>query len=221
MCDSAADILSTGTSHPSPRLLDAVLDIGHDDYYDHAGSWWDIRDSPWLVHLESAPGMLTVAVAGTGGEVVATPDGSTCAAACARRFDGDTPVHLTAIEHAGFRLLSWGGACSGAQRACDTTVVSGGTDVTATFGPAVRVAAQTRGSGEIVLLDETPCVGECQLDLIPGAQAVIGAQPGPGARFVGWRGLCSGSRRTCTVAVSLGAVRPTVTAVFRDVTRRA
>ena len=101
------------------------------------------------------------------------------------RFDGDTPVHLTAIERAGFRLLSWGGACSGAQRACDTTVVSGGTAVTATFGPAVRVAAQTRGSGEIVLLDETPCVGECQLDLIPGAQAVIGAEPGPGARFVG------------------------------------
>ena len=56
---------------------------------------------------------------------------------------------------------------------------------------------------------------------LAGAQAVIGAQPGPGARFVGWRGLCTGSRRTCTVAVSLYAVKPTITAVFRDVTRRA
>ena len=221
VCDSAADILSTGTSHPSPRLLDAVLDIGHDDYYGHAGAWWDVRDSEWLVHLESAPGLLTVAVAGIGGEVVATPDGSVCAAACTRRYDGGTPVQLTAIEHAGFRLRSWGGACSGTQRACDTTVVSGHSAVTATFGPAVRIAARTRGSGEIVRLDEAPCVGECQLDLVPGAQSVIGAQPGPGARFVGWRGLCTGSRRTCTVAVSLGAVRPTITAVFRDVTKRA
>ncbi len=165
--------------------------------------------------------MLTVAVSGAGGEVMATPDGSVCTIVCARRYDGDTPVRLTAIEHDGFRLRSWGGACSGAQRVCDTTVVSGGTAVTATFGPAVRVAARTRGSGEIVRLDETPCVGECQLDLIPGAQAVIGAQPGPGARFVGWRGLCTGSRRTCTVAVSLSAVDPTITAVFRDATRRA
>ena len=56
VCDSSSDILSTGTSHPSPLLSESILDIGHDDYYDHSGSWWDIRDSGWLVHLESAPG---------------------------------------------------------------------------------------------------------------------------------------------------------------------
>ncbi len=222
VCDSTADILSLGTSHPSPRLSDAILDVGHDDYYDHSGSWWDIRDSGWLVHLESPPGLLTIAISGTGaGGVTAIPDGSLCTEACTKRYDGGTAVRLTAVEHAGYRLLAWGGACSGTSRSCETTVGSDGTAVTVTFGPAVTVTARTRGPGHIAQLDGAPCVGECALDLIPGSQFVVGAQPEPGARFVGWRGLCGGSRRTCTVAVSLGAVRPTVTAVFRDVSRPA
>ena len=97
VCDSAADILSTGTSHPSPRLFDAVLDIGHDDYYDHAGSWWDIRDSEWLVHLEVRAGHAH----GRGRRAPAARSSRHRTAACApiactRRYDGDTPVRLTA-----------------------------------------------------------------------------------------------------------------------------
>jgi hypothetical protein len=221
VCDSDADILSTGTSHPSPRLSDAVLDVGRDDYYGHGGSWWDIRNSEWLVHLDSPPGILTVSVAGTGGTIVTTPDGTACADSCARRYDGGSPVRLDAVEHAGFRLLSWGGACSGAARACETTVSSAGTTVTATFGPAVTVAAHTSGPGKIAQLDAAWCVGKCDVDLIPGSQVVFRAQPEPNGRFVGWHGLCRGSRPTCTVAVSRGAVHPTVTAVFRHPSRRA
>jgi hypothetical protein len=220
VCDSNADILSTGTSHPSPRLSDAVLDVGRDDYYGHGGSWWDIRNSSWLVHLDSPPGVLTVSVAGTGGGLVTEP-GSACNDSCAWRYDGGTPVRLTAAENAGFRLLSWGGACSGAARVCETTVASGGTVVTATFGPAVTVTARTSGPGAIVQIDAPPCAARCDVDLIPGSQVVFSAQAGPAARFVRWRGLCSGSRRTCTVAVSLGAVHPTITAVFRETSRPA
>ena len=54
------------------------------------------------------------------------------------------------------------------------------------------------------------------MDLIPGSQVVFVAEPAPGARFVGWRGMCGGSEPTCTVVVSLDADRPSVTAVFRD-----
>ena len=219
VCDSNADILSTGTSHP-PRLSDAVLDVGRDDYYGHGGIWWDIRNSDWLVHLDSPPGLLTVSVAGTGGAIVTTP-GSVCNDSCAWRYDGGTPVRLAAAEHAGFRLLFWGGACSGSARACETTVSSNGTAVTATFGPAVTVAARTRGPGKITQVDAPWCTGRCDVDLIPGAQAVFTAQPEPTSRFVGWRGLCRGSRPTCAVAVSLDAVHPTVTALFRNIPRRA
>ena len=220
MCATApADILSTGTSHPSPRLSDSILDVGHDDYYDHSGTWWDIRDSGWLVHLESPPGMLTIAVSGSGGAVTSVPDGGLCTDTCTTRYDGGSAVRLIAIEHSGYRLLSWGGTCSGVSRTCDTTVESEGVSVAATFGPAVTVTARTLGPGHITQLDGVPCTGECALDLIPGSQVVMGAEPAPGARFVGWRGLCSGSRPTCTVAVSLSAVHPAVTAVFRDVSR--
>ena len=172
VCDSNADILSTGTSHPSPRLSDAVLDVGHDDYYDHGGSWWDIRNSGWLMHLDSPPGILTESVIGPGGGIVTTP-GDACNDSCSWRYDGGTPIRLIAAEHAGFRLLSWGGACSGAARACETTVESGGTTVTATFGPAVTVAAFTSGPGKIAQIDAPRCSGSCDVDLIPGSQVVF------------------------------------------------
>ena len=216
VCDSTSDVLSTGTSHPSASLSDAVLDVGHDDYYDHSGSWWDIRDSGWLVHLDSPPGLLTIAVAGTGGDVTSLPDGSLCDDTCTKRYDGGSAVRLVAIERSGYRLLAWGGACSGTSRICDMTVQSDGASVSATFGPAVTVTARTRGPGHITQLDGNPCTGECEIDLIPGSQVVIVADPAPGARFVGWRGMCSGSEPTCTVAVSLDAQGPSVTAVFRE-----
>ena len=49
-CDNVLDVLA-----PSPAattLAAAVLDAGNDDYYGHAGSWWDVQDSPWLRHLD-------------------------------------------------------------------------------------------------------------------------------------------------------------------------
>ena len=205
-----------------PRLSDAVLDVGHDDYYDHAGTWWDIRDSSWLVHLDTPPGLLTVAVSGTGeAKSRLCRTGARVPMPARTRYDGGTAVRLAAVEHPGFRLLRWGGACSGTSRSCDTTVTSNGVAVTATFGRAVTVAARTRGPGRIAQLEGTPCAGHCALDLIPGAQVVMGAQPDAGARFVGWHGLCTGTRPTCVVAVSLGAEHPSVTAVFRAVSRSA
>ena len=154
VCDSTADVLSTGTSHPSARLSDAVLDVGHDDYYDHNGSWWDIRDSRWLVHLESARAAHHRGRRHRRRRHLDTrrqPVRRFVHEALRRRY----AVHLVAIEHTGFRLLSWGGACSGTSRTCDTTVESGGAAVTATFGPAVTVTARTRGPGHIMHLDGT------------------------------------------------------------------
>jgi hypothetical protein len=52
-CDSPNDILA-------PQIQDGAtlgklqLDVGHDDYYGHSGSWWDVQDSPFLEHLDSS-----------------------------------------------------------------------------------------------------------------------------------------------------------------------
>ncbi len=215
VCDSPADVLSTGSIHPSPRLSDAILDVGNDDYYNHPGSWWDVRNSPWLAHLESPPGVLSVIVAGPGGKVAIAPFGHVCPDECAQRYDGGTPVRLTVVVRAGYRLLVWGGACAGSGDSC-ATVVDGNTTVTATFGPAVRLAVSTHGPGRISASDGGLCGRrECSWDLIPGSQVRVVAAPQPGARFAGWRGLCAGRKVTCTLAVALGAQRPAITAVFR------
>ena len=54
-CDSASDIL-----FPSGRSRDTLqskqLDVGRDDYYDHDGPWWDVRDSLFLARLDTVDG---------------------------------------------------------------------------------------------------------------------------------------------------------------------
>jgi hypothetical protein len=215
VCDSAADIISAGSVHPSFQLSGAVLDVGNDDYYNHPGPWWDVRDSPWLEHLESPPGVLSVVVAGSGGQVSIAPFSHVCPDECAQRYDGGTQVRLTAAVKNGYRLLMWSGACSGSGESCDTTVTGDPTTVTATFGPGVRLAAQAVGPGRVSYSDGGFCALRCSWVLIPGSQVRIVAEPADGARFVGWRGLCGGAQATCTVAVSRSAKRPTVTAVFR------
>src|SRR5205823_10699590 len=57
-CDSTADILYPYAS--GQPLSQELLDVGHDDYYGHSGTWLDIQDSLWL-HLVAA-GEIPVAV---------------------------------------------------------------------------------------------------------------------------------------------------------------
>ena len=78
-CDSNLDVL-----YPTPAATTidaAILDFGHDDYYAHSGTWWDVQDSPWLRHLDIGEYKLGVTV-GVGGQ--ASPP-STSRACRARR----------------------------------------------------------------------------------------------------------------------------------------
>jgi len=219
VCDSQADILSTGTTHPSPYLSDAILDVGHDDYYNHAGTWWDVRDSEWLMHLETPPGNVSLTVAGSvGGSVAIAPTGLVCSDICARRYDGGTALRFEPIAPPGYRLIRWGGACSG-HDVCTLTAGGGDVDVSAVFGLAVQMTVRTRGLGSVVRTDGTGCSAECVWDLVPGEQLGVVARAQPGERFLGWRGLCGGSGAGCTVATTLHAVDPTITAVFAPVER--
>jgi len=52
-CDSPNDILYPKPD-PSVTLDSLTLDVGHDDYYGHSGSWYDVQDSPFLTRLDSA-----------------------------------------------------------------------------------------------------------------------------------------------------------------------
>ena len=58
-----------------------TLDVNHDDYYAHSGSWWDVQDSTWLTHLPQFP--LTVTVAGSGTVVATDTNALPCDTGCA------------------------------------------------------------------------------------------------------------------------------------------
>jgi hypothetical protein len=223
VCDSDADVISTGTAHPSPFLSDAVLDVGNDDYYNHPGTWWDVRDSPWLRRLEQPPSVLTTRVdAGVGfGDLQLAPYGARCSDACSLQYDGGLVVRVTAVPRPGYRLLQWHGACSGSGTSCDVTMTGAPVDVLAEFGPAAIVTVRARGRGEVAQADGSPCDDTCRWDLVPGAPVVLRARAPVGTRFAGWRGLCHGSGPTCVVTVALTAEAPSVTAVFRPTRHHA
>ena len=217
VCDSQADVLSTGTEHPSSRLSDAVLDVGNDDYYDHPGPWWDIRDSAWLMHLESPPALLTVSVVdGWRGKVVVEPGGVVCTDTCTRRFDAGAAAQVTVAPLGGSTLVRWEGACTGLEMPCTPTVGGADAHVTAVLGQAMVVTGRARGPGAVAVGDDT-CEAACTFDTVPGAQVHWVAVPDVGARFVGWRGQCAGAARVCTLSLMPGVHRPEVTAIFRQV----
>jgi hypothetical protein len=52
VCDSPDDLLAREI-RDGATLAGVSLDVGHDDYYGHSGSWWDVQDSPFLEHLDN------------------------------------------------------------------------------------------------------------------------------------------------------------------------
>jgi len=51
-CDSATDIMFP-TGSPADKFSTQVLDLNRDDYYGHQGAWWDVRNSLFLIRLDS------------------------------------------------------------------------------------------------------------------------------------------------------------------------
>ena len=87
-CDSEQDILYPYAS--TAPLSSFVLDVGHDDYYAHAGSWPDVQDSLWLRHLDVQT-RLSLSITGPG-DVVSDVPGLDCAASCGT---DSIPKHIT------------------------------------------------------------------------------------------------------------------------------
>ena len=205
VCDSATDVMYPVLS-PGATLDSIVLDAGRDDYYGHAGSWWDVRRSSWLTHLPRQA--LSLAVAGAG-SLYAVGAGTTelpCRGGCdALQLDDGETVSVTAVPEPGWRLASWTGSCSGSDPRC--TITAGGpTTATATFVRApLRVTVEVRGRGRVrsapAALD---CARTCRASFT-GRSVRLTAVASRGWRFAGWSGACTGAHR-CTVTAT-AAVR--------------
>jgi hypothetical protein len=197
-CDSPSDIMNPFLTETA-MLSNVVLDVGHDDYYGHSGSWWDVQDSPWLEHLPQFT--LAVSVTASGhGTLDTFPRTAACTTECTTVWDNGMQVGVDAEPAPGWRLVGWGGACSGSGD-CNVTI-DAAKSVTAAFGPAsFRVSISVAGKGTVT---STPrglaCTHVCARPFAFGATVRLTAHPARGFKFVGWAGACVG-RRGCTVRV--------------------
>lgn len=210
-CDSADDILSP-IGRLGATLDNLVLDVGSDDYYRHAGSWWDVQDSSWLIRLPQVSLALTVTGTGeTSGSVSILGTGYSCAAECALDVDAGTRVALVPHANSGARFAQWSGDCTGTA-ACLLTV-DGAKNVSATFGPATYMVNVRVTRGGIVTGSPSAiaCPGRCSAPADAGEPLRLRARPRAGFRFVRWGGACRGTRPACTVDVARAL---TVSAIF-------
>jgi hypothetical protein len=138
VCDTSTDIMYPYT-YDGETLGTAVLDVNRDDYYGHSGSWWDVQDSPWLVHL---PQFSLSAAAKGPGKVAGVPGVAACAPACSATLDSDLTVLLVARPAAGSVFLGWRGTCKGTG-ACEVAM-NGPKSAVAVFGPKPKPKAKPK-----------------------------------------------------------------------------
>jgi hypothetical protein len=198
-CDSQLDVLypySDGTP-----LTGLTLDVGHDDYYGHSGSWLDIQDSPWLRHLDVAPTRLSVVINGAG-TVTSDVPGIACTSSCESDWDASQPVTLTALAGPGMRFVRWSGGCTGTV-VC-TVGLASATTVTALFAPAtfpLTISVTGRGSVR-TSSSAVPCTARCQLAVMSYRAVSLRAAAVAGWRFARWAGACRGTRTTCALPMT-------------------
>jgi List-Bact-rpt repeat protein len=138
-CDSNLDVLAPNPS--AATIGAAILDYGHDDYYAHSGTWWDVQDSPWLRHLDAPEYALGVTV-GIGGASVAdlNQPSVSCTASCRWTWADGSQVNLSATAASGYVFERWTG-CPSVQGAICTVSVGSSLKVGALFVRPLSVAS--------------------------------------------------------------------------------
>ncbi len=212
VCDDENDLMYPFTR--GQGLNAVVLDSGRDDYYGHSGTWWDLRNSPWLIHVDEPQYSLNVSLGrstGPGSVTSATP-GIACPPACATTFQQGAQVELQASPGAGARFVGWSGGCT--TDPCVVTMSTAQT-VVALFAAQVELrVAVKRVAGANGTVESRPagiaCPSDCATTVDSGTRIRLTAKPAKGSAFRGWDGACAG-KASCTVTV---ADATNVTAVF-------
>jgi hypothetical protein len=203
-CDAPfVDVLSPQTD--GRPLQQQVLDVNHDDYYAHSGTWDDIQDSGWLSHLDAPQVPLSVAMQGGAGRVTSDLPGLDCTIACTTQWDQGSIVTLDAIPGTRLRFVRWAGACTG-DSTCAVTLAQA-QSVTAVFGPqTIPVKVTTTGRGTV------RCTPVCSKAFAAGDPLTLHAVPANGWKFASWSGGCKGTRPVCRPTTGSAL---TVRATFR------
>jgi hypothetical protein len=188
-CDSTLDVLAPRPA--AKTLAAAVLDSGHDDYYAHSGSWWDVQDSAWLRHLDMPQYRVRVNV-GTGGKFVyaANQPSLTCTqpSACRWTWQAGSELTLSATAAPGYEVAGWTGCPNPNGDVCTVTVDR-------SFAVGAVFARPLRVTGFHLRLVRNPLrlTATVHLSAAPHAQAVCSFARQPVAASSYRRGVA-----TCT-----------------------
>ncbi len=198
-CDSQLDILYP-VANGTP-LSGLTLDVGHDDYYAHSGSWFDLQDSRWLRHLDTPQSHLSVIIQGAG-TVTSDVPGISCTASCESDWDANQAVGLGTVAGPGMRFVRWTGGCTGAA-AC-TVALAAATTATALFAPATfpLTIAVTGHGGVRTSSTAAACTARCRLAVTSYTGLSLRAVPAAGWRFAHWAGACRGTRVLCSLPMT-------------------
>ena len=159
---------------------------------------------------------------GTGtGSVTSSPGGINCPSSCSHNFNHGTSVTLTATPATGSLFDHWSGDCSGSG-SC-VLAMSQDRTVVATFTlRQMTLTVKKFGNGK-GLVTSTPAGINCRVSCSEasnvfdyGSNVRLRAVHGLGARFIEWRGACTG-RGACVIPMTS---RRRVLAVFSTVCGR-
>ncbi|HEX6681061.1 MAG TPA: hypothetical protein VF063_10475 [Gaiellaceae bacterium] len=223
-CDTERDILYGGST--DLPLESRELDPGHDDYYAHSGSWWDVQDSAWLTRFDEPEMLLSVAVDGvapSSAAVVSDEPGIRCPTVCQIVFPQRDKVRLSAEPWVdGHYFAEWSGACTG-DGMCEIAMQTA-TRVVAEYRlPTLELRVRVRGRGRVVSAPAgIVCPRDCRGSFLLSDSVRLRAVPARGWRVSRWGGRCVRSGTTCVLSpLELGQVAKVEETVGIKFARRA
>src|SRR5262249_21326066 len=125
-----------------------------------------------------------------------------CGLTCSAGYASAQQVTLLASAPSGSVFAGWSGACSGTGTC--TVTMNGNKNVTATFNAAFTLTVSKSGTGTGSVTSSPAgisCGSTCWASYQKGKKATLTASAGPGSRFTGWSGACSGTAK-CSVTMT-------------------
>jgi hypothetical protein len=123
-----------------------------------------------------------------------------CGSTCKHKYSSGTDLKLRAETNAGYRFVSWSGACVKFNQLSECTLpINEDKEVSANFAElppepvTLKITPPTSGGGKVVVAGDIDCGSDCSKEYVKGSEVKISANAEEGYQFVSWTGACLGT----------------------------